>query len=201
MPRAAFSSGRKSLLICILAAIGIGGAWWWTLPPREPVSRGQRLSECLDGPVGENVDLPLRTEELHGFGPGAVPWLTYAAEYGPYPIYHPKPLPLDHAPDWLRRRMPESWGGRREPAFHGNPMCVLRALQLLGPEAAPAIPTLVRVLERMGRGMELGSDGEESMFANHAAAALGLHRPGGVADGAAGAGTWKSLCPRRHCWP
>jgi hypothetical protein len=167
MPRISFLSGRKSLLLLAVVAVIIGGAWWWQSPPPEPVWNGQRLSDWLAtyGEMEGFVTPPY--EQLHAFGPSAVPWLAYTAEYGRHPFTRHGPLPFDKAPDWLRRCLPARWGGLRPAASRNDRVNALLGLIALGPEAAPAIPSLARVIER-----ELEGDEDDSVR-GFAAMALG----------------------------
>src|SRR5438445_449411 len=71
MPRAAFPSGRKSLL---LLALIVGGVWWWQRPPPEPVFQGTRLSEDLAEEILDHGSSQARIvlfDQLYDhFGPG-----------------------------------------------------------------------------------------------------------------------------------
>ena len=141
MPRAAFPSGRKSLLLFVLVAVVIGGAWWWQWPPPEPVYQGQRFAEFLAGwTPPDNKPYP---ERLVEFGPEGVTWLAYTLEHG----YQSEPLLFDHTPFWLRRWLPLCWGGARDRLRLITRVEAAEALGDLGPLAAPAIPALARVLE------------------------------------------------------
>lgn len=146
MPRAPFPSGCKPLVLLVLAA-AIIGAWWWQRPPPEPTHDGERLSKLLTdyGKLGGFVRLS--TEQIRAFGPAALPWLTYTVEHGKHPFKKQSPLPFDRAPDWLRRMLPEKWGGLRASSPVDERIQAAVALQALGPDAAPAIPALARVLE------------------------------------------------------
>jgi hypothetical protein len=148
MPRASFPSGRKSLLLLALAAVIIGGSRWWKdpRPPGEPVDAGQPLSKLIDDPEFWKSDEAVRHEHLRNFGPAGVAWLAYQVGHGRHPVNRSDPRPLDHAPDWLRRWMPERWGGLRYVSINDERMAAIRALWMLGPEAAPAIPELAASL-------------------------------------------------------
>src|SRR5689334_7156728 len=102
MPRA-YLSGRKLLLLFVFAAIGIGGAWWWQRPPPEPVFQGTRLSEYLVEDFKRDGDARPLDDQLKSYGPTGVAWLAYKLEHGRRPFTKNGPLPLDNAPDWLRR--------------------------------------------------------------------------------------------------
>ena len=159
MNRTASRSGRKPFLLLVLAAIGIGSAWWWHHSPPEPAVRGVRFSEYF-------IHKPERDarpydEQVREFGPAGVAWLTYKLEHGRYPFRHDKPLPLDDAPDWVRRWFPEQWGGLLGSTEIHERMEAADLLACFGPQAAPAIPALGRSLE--------SEDGE---LAYHAAYAL-----------------------------
>src|SRR5689334_4644491 len=116
MPAVSSFRGRKLLLLAALA-VAIVGAWWWRQPPRDPVFNGRRLSEVVfevrnDG-LGRLPTIQHSQFDLRQFGPSAIPWLAYYVEHGNYPFQHDRPLPFDHAPEWLRRWLPEKWGGLR----------------------------------------------------------------------------------------
>jgi HEAT repeat protein len=153
MPRAAFPSGRKSLVFLALAAILIGGAWWWVQPhpPPEPVFEGRRISEVVFDPDFRDVmtDSPSLdiSKPLRGFGPTGVAWLAYEIEHGKPEFTRNGPLPLDEAPDWLRQWIPYKWGGSRRDLSVGGRNAAAKALAVLGPAAVPAIPALCRCLE------------------------------------------------------
>jgi hypothetical protein len=147
MPRAAFPSGRKSLLLIAFLAILIGGAWWWQRPPPEPVYNGERLSEWLRAPNAKRVPTEIRLRQLQSFGPAAVRWLTYTIEHGRRPFQKRGPLPFEHAPDWLRRKLPDRWGGLRTGVREDERKLAINALMFLGPDGVPAIPALQRSLQ------------------------------------------------------
>jgi hypothetical protein len=136
-------------LLLALVAVIIGGVWWWQRPPPEPVYNGQPLSKWMARLSSVN---DLAAVDLHAFGPGTVPWLAYTAEHGKHPFAGRVPFHLDKAPDWLRRWLPEKWRGLRPSSARDERIYALMILERLGPEAAPAIPTLARILERASHG-------------------------------------------------
>lgn len=146
MPRAAFPIGRKSFLLLALTVILIGVAWWSQLPPPDPVYQGKRLSEAFFEPHDFGSSHAMR-DYFHQFGPAGVTWLTYKLEHGWRPIQPSQPLPFDHAPDWLRRWLPGKWGGLHPHSQIDERMNAANVLATLGPDAASAIPRLVRVLQ------------------------------------------------------
>ncbi len=153
MPRATFPSGRK-LLVLLFLTLAIGGAWWWAAPPHDPIHRGRRLSEVVLGPdfwegSGSTNRLSSR-DYLIGLPPAGVRWLVYQVEYGRYPVA-PGPRLFDHAPGWLRRRLPEKWGGLPPPNDVYGSIRARHALSLLGEAAAPAIPALLRGMHARDR--------------------------------------------------
>jgi hypothetical protein len=146
MPRAAFSRARKPFLVLLAAGIVVGASWW-AGAPRDPSARGERLSQyVVDIPKDAGTKLP-STEQLEAFGPAGITWLTYMLENGRHPFHKHGRLPLDTAPDWLRRWLPESWGGIRVLAFMDERVRAASLLSQLGPQAASAIPMLLRNLE------------------------------------------------------
>ncbi len=151
MLRTAFPSRRKLLPALALAAIVFGGVRWAVGPPREPVRDGQRLSEVAFGPKGWRASAyrnPAATsEQLRGYGSAGVRWLTWYVVHGDRPFVRRGALPLDHAPGWLRRWMPDRWGGLRTTVAVDEQLDAVVTLQWLGEEAAPTIPALVSRLE------------------------------------------------------
>ncbi len=152
MPRAAFLRRSKPLLLLLLAGPGIGVVWWFTQPhsPPEPIRDGLRLSTCVLVPLradGTAEDYATRLARIRAFGPDAVPWLIYTAEHGRREFKKKDSLPLDHAPHWLRRGLPVEWGGLSRPPDLDEPFAAISALEALGPDAAPALPTLVKILK------------------------------------------------------
>ena len=163
MSRAPLPIGRLPLVVLALVIVALGGAWWWTRPPLEPVIDGKNLSAWIDPRYGVStrnlrVTAPqsITAGQLHACGPAAVTWLAYWVEHGRNE--HSNPLDpfgrrragaqlFSKAPDWLRRLIPDKWGGLRgsPPKLQGA--SAADALRLLGPEAAPAIPALERALK------------------------------------------------------
>jgi hypothetical protein len=166
MPRTAFPSGRKILLLAL--AVVIGGAWWWTRPPRAPEYRGLSLWTWL---AHHGATLPSNGERptIQAFGPAGVKWLAYTVEHGRLAYTGTGPCLFDHAPFWLRERLPEKWGGFIGVAPEGERVLAADALALLGPAAAPAIPALARNLK--GADEELIRASASALIAIGAAAA------------------------------
>ena len=148
MLRSAFPGGCKQIRLLLGLAILIGGICWWQRPPPDPVHDGKHLSAFLipvpqrKGGGGEPT-----TEQLEPFGPAGVAWLAYTLEHGKTAFLKRGALPLDTAPDWLRRWFPERWGGLRRAPLNDERVRAAILLSVLGPRAAPAIPELVRSLE------------------------------------------------------
>jgi HEAT repeat protein len=149
MQRAVSPSGRKYFLCrVILGAAMLGALWWWTLPPPDPIGPHWRLSEFLqDWAPGQSYS-PETTGDLHALGPAGVKWLTHTLEHGRQPFTRRGPLPFDRAPQWLRVRIPDRWGGLGVSALFDERAAAMDLLEVFGPQAAPAIPALVRSLDR-----------------------------------------------------
>lgn len=144
MPRPA----RKSLLFLVLLAVIVGGAWWWAQPhpPPEPMLNGRPLSEWIN-PANDSLKFyALRPDQIRAMGPQAVTWLAWLVEHGRQSFSKPGPLPFDKAPDWLRRWVPERWGGYRDSAHFNERTVAAFTLRRFGTMAAPAIPALARSL-------------------------------------------------------
>jgi HEAT repeat protein len=149
------SGGKTFLLIFVFAAGTIGGAWWWTRPPLDPVNDGRHLSEWLTGTATYSGHLAIDARQLEAYGPAAVTWLAYNVEHTRVEHVNNrrltfakrKPLPFDKAPNWLRRLISDRLGGTRASPPEVSRAFAADALTLLGPKASAAVPALARTLE------------------------------------------------------
>jgi hypothetical protein len=141
---------RDRVVLGFLIAIAAGIIGWLLLrptPPPEPVVKGHPLSWWIarDRFVGS---ARLSREDLRPIGPGGVRWLTFTAKNGD-----------------MGRRTPTTWLGRQwDTAVEWirlrrttDPLLIdphegkgaMMFLRILGPDAAPAVPTMVRIVERV----------------------------------------------------
>ncbi len=146
-----FPPSRRKLLLLLAVAVLIVGAGWFARPPREPLHRGQRLSEIIfaeDFWRGQGItNFRSSQQRLAGLNAAGVRWLAYQVEHGRRPSPQKGERPFTHAPGWLRKWVPERWGGLRAPIGPGDARIRAGdALRLIGAAAAPAIPALVRGL-------------------------------------------------------
>jgi hypothetical protein len=146
MSRASSHVGRKRLCLAAIVTM-IAAAWFWSRPPRDPVHDGVRLSHLvIPLPMQKGFAFPA-PEQVLAFGPAGIEWLSYVAEHGRHPPDTTRPLPLSQAPDWLRRFLPQKWGGLSGASLVDERAFALMVLRRLGPQAAPAIPVLASCLE------------------------------------------------------
>ena len=144
------TSPRVRLVLALLSAVVVGLAvfvWWRRDIPPEPSFKGHPLSWWLTSErfmIGGNG---ITSDDIRGLGPDAVHWLAYTAEHGR--------LGRRASNTWLRRH----WNSFAEwIRFHAGSAPSSSELQEgsyaiillhdLGPDAAPAIPTLVRIIEK-----------------------------------------------------
>ncbi len=137
----------KTSIALVLIFLGTAAVFlrWFYVTPADPVYRGHRLSWWLRHEGEENVP-SLETEDLRSIGTPAVQWLTYQAEHGTFTRKRRIPttklgLWLDEKEYDLRFRF-DLW----EVHFNARHQA-LYCLVKLGPDAAPAIPALARILQ------------------------------------------------------
>lgn len=138
----------RRLLLLLLTPAGLLGAFAWQLVriPPDPICRGQHLSWWLQNTRSANTT-QLSTGDLRAVGPAAVRWLAYAAEHGHRPSRLRQPRGKFESHVWKLRE----WSDR---LFHvqrddyDERREALYCLNELGSDAAPAIPVLVRILQK-----------------------------------------------------
>jgi hypothetical protein len=131
------------LLLLVLVSI-IANSEWWTGIPREPRYQGRRLSAWLNDMAHGSGVFHLNRDDFRIMGPGAVKWVTWAAGHGHVPpardLYAGPPSTGAMHDLWERLSSP------RVDKYYNERVAALRVLKGLGPDAAPAIPTLTRIL-------------------------------------------------------
>ena len=133
-----FSKKRIALLVVALVVVwGIGVPWWQT--PREPVYQGKKLSSWF------HPEPRLTREQLRSLGPGAVAWLAYqvaqSESWDEVDLPHNASI-FRHYELRLRQRLGDE---RLFNAEHVHFEAIV-ALGDLGPDAAPAIPALIKAV-------------------------------------------------------
>jgi hypothetical protein len=137
---------RKRLVIALLfLVVGVVAGflcWFLTLPP-DPLYKGHRLSWWVEHSQDPMAHL-FNANSIREIGAPAIRWLTYKAEHGRIPR---RSIPTSATGQFLRkcsdlfRRafhiIDDEYDERKEALFY---------LGRLGPDAAPAIPALERIL-------------------------------------------------------
>ena len=152
-------SHRKSL-VCIILVAGLVGAAFACLPGREPRFQGRRLSDWLlsnRAPLGRPPTHPVSAEELdkaiRKIGKQGLPFLVKWMDWQPgkwrSQLFGCIPMAVRRKSAVQRsvgfQRMVDWAGYRREFALKSG---AWRALKVLGPEAAPALPDLAKAAVR-----------------------------------------------------
>jgi hypothetical protein len=120
-------------------------AWWLGRGPREPVFKGKKLSWWFTDGYDKQGAPRLTGDELRSLGPDAVRWLSYKA--GQSSIVDIKE-PSNNA-NAVRRffwDLHERWFHEGSTKFSRVRFEAVVALGNIGPEAAPAIPSLLKAL-------------------------------------------------------
>jgi hypothetical protein len=147
MTRKLFTLRKTLVLIVALLAIG-GAAKWFTSGPREPVLNGKSLSwwftEGIDQQNSPTFQR-LTREELLSLGPEGLEWLSYtAAQTSIWDMDEPS-----SSAEWLmglKWRLREHWYDGAISTFERVRFEAIVALNELGPDAATAIPSLVKAI-------------------------------------------------------
>jgi HEAT repeat protein len=125
-----------------LALLACGLAWWWNMPPPEPVYQGQPLSRWMRNDYEqESSKMVAACHELRTLvGPPVVTWLAYTAEHG---------RSVHDKPGIFRILLAQiGWQSVASelPAEYDERVLAMRMLEEMGDMAKPAIPNLVRIL-------------------------------------------------------
>lgn len=120
--------------------------WWLGRGPREPVFKGRKLSWWLTEPkeARSSPPQPLTEEELRSLGPAAVKWLGYmAGQSGIEDIEEPSSQNsvIQYLWGWH-----QNWFGEGATRFSRLRFESVAALGDIGPDAAPAIPSLLKAV-------------------------------------------------------
>jgi hypothetical protein len=130
-------------LITALLAVALAGYWKFLKPPEDPLCKGVPLSEWLEKPDWNRSNPPIQPEDLRAIAPKAAPFLAYYLRCNRPQI---RKGIAARTPDWLHSKLPPSWVepkkvGSMEKCFHAT-----LALEWLGADAEPALPTLLTFL-------------------------------------------------------
>ena len=141
-----FVMKRRGMLLMLAAALGMGLVLRWPRGAGDPVYEGKRLSQWLAETNKWNKQRMLTkeaVEAVNAIGTNAIPYLLSEFERGgpkwledfKQGKFVSRTLKLRFQPKWVR------WNK------------AISALAVLGPDAAPALPTLVRYLDDPERGL------------------------------------------------
>ncbi len=128
----------RNVLATLIILVVVGGAWVVWHAPTEPVYQGKRLRVWLAGYSGTNRDRQVTDEAVRHIGTNAIPTL----------------LKMLRAHDSPLESKLLFWATRyRALVIHYTNPSVLNdhafmAFQALGPEAASAVPELIKILEQ-----------------------------------------------------
>lgn len=151
-----FSIALASMALCSATL------WYVTRPPKDPAINGVRLSEWIAEANRDWSNNRISPEDLRSLGPEGVEFLEYSIRSN---IPGETKGVGERLPDALRDHLPDDLY-RREP-YGSQEQCLyaLEQLSNLGPEAQPAIPLLVEMLDHSNESLRQ-------------AAAYGLNRIG-----------------------
>ena len=141
---------KVPFIALVTAALCAAALWYGTRAPKDPVSNGVKMSEWIDKANRDWSKNPIKPDDLRGMGSEAREFLEYSIRKN-VPgenIALGERLPNSlrgHLPDSLYRR--ESYGSLKQCLF------ALEQLSNLGPEAQPAIPLLLEMLEHPNKSL------------------------------------------------
>ncbi len=146
---------RRWIVAGLLLAAAIGGYGWVNSPPREPSYGGKKLSAWLDElPQAVHTAYPATAppvQAVRAIGTNAIPWLLYqfrtddTSWYGLYKSWPEK------ANGWLDKQHLVAYRfsePMRAPALKPRLRRGTQGLEALGELAAPAIPELLKLMDR-----------------------------------------------------
>lgn len=151
---------RTSLALLTFAAAIIGGAVWWTRPPTDPIYEGKRLSARLLTLRNTFPDaIELSSADLRALGRPGMEWLIYAVEHGKHMETSLRSSIFMGSPEWLRNWLPGGWEYSGTAYVEDERPYAAEALEMLGADAAPAIPALMRMIRPQGgRSFSFGAE-------------------------------------------
>ena len=130
-----------SLTVVLLTAI----AWWLGRGPREPVFKGKKLSWWFTDGYDRQGAPKLTGDELRSLGPDAVRWLSYKAGQSSI-VDIEEPSNNANAARRFLWDLHERWFHEGSTKFSYVRFRAVAALGDIGPEATPAIPSLLKAL-------------------------------------------------------
>ena len=138
-------SKLKGPFIAVAVASLVAAALWYgTRPPKDPVSNGVKMSEWIEEANRDWSKNPIKREDLRSMGPEALKFMEYSIR---------KSVPGetialgDRLPDSLRKHLPDSLYQRESYGSLKQCLFALEQLSNLGPDAEPAIPLLLEMLQ------------------------------------------------------
>ncbi len=141
----------KIFLLSACGLIAVVGICFFSLREKEPSYNGRTLSEWLERSVAfdprETNDVPeVRRQEaitaMRHFGGDALPWLVKWLE--PRDWQFSGERMINRMPGWLRFRRLENWAEDQHVLRQVRGLAVKHGFEILGTNAAPALPLLAR---------------------------------------------------------
>jgi hypothetical protein len=153
--RPVFSWRKIFLLLLALATALYAVSAWQGAGPRDPRFKGRRLSAWLNDMGHGSGTFALTHDDFRAMDPDGLIWLAWAAEHGHLPpAVNRYAAPRSPAAQWVH----ECWTRLLHPRvdeWFNERNAALIVLGRFGPDAAPAIPALVRLCnDRSGLGTE-----------------------------------------------
>ena len=134
-------------MIAALLVVALAAWWMFFKPPEDPLCNGVRLSEWLERPGWNQGRPPIQPEDLRAISHKAVPFLAHYL-HNNCPQY--RKGVAARMPDWLRMKLPPTWIEREVVGNRDACQHALVALEWLGADAEPALPTLIKLQNRSG---------------------------------------------------
>ena len=133
---------RRILLLLALAAVAAGLVFFWLRGPKEPVYEGKGLTQWIEEGYNHPERRDTTQRALQAMGPNALPYLLH--EFGAK-----NPRWIENLKLWVysHRMFPGQYQAEWKRLFAIN-----YGLHLLGPDAAPGLPTLATYLDEEPRG-------------------------------------------------
>ena len=124
--------------------------WYMTRPPRDPVCNGVKLSEWIAEANRDWSKNAITPEDLRSLGPEAVEFLEYSIRSN---VPGETKGLGDRLPEALRQYLPDSLYHRERYGSQEQCLYALEQLSNLGPQAQPAIPLLVEMLDHSDKSL------------------------------------------------
>lgn len=141
---------KVPIIALMVIALCVMALWYRTRPPKDLVSEGVKMSDWIEEANRDWGKNPIKPDDLRSMGSEAEEFLEYSIRKNVpgETIALGERLPdslRGHLPDSLYRR--ESYGSLKQCLF------ALEQLSNLGPEAQPAIPLLLEMLEHPNKSL------------------------------------------------